>query len=214
MDLPHPFAAILLAGGRSRRTGGTDKTAATHHGRKLIELAAESTAGSLRTVIVGPPRPHDLPSGTVRVQEDPPFGGPAAGLLAGAQALGDLTGPDVAVVVLACDLVRPATALNALTSDTAIREWTRRRSDGLIAIDDDGRRQPLLAVYRLESLLRLAGDTTDLANRSLRSLLRPLHLTEIPVPSAFCTDIDTADDAREHDVILPRTTDLMTGELR
>lgn len=200
MSFPRPFAAILLAGGRSRRLGGIDKTALVVDGRSLLQHAADSVAGSELTVVVGPPGAARLPAGTLRVREDPPFCGPAAGLLAGVEALRRAGMPaGLSVVVLACDLVAPAAALTALGSHLP------HAAEGMVAVDDAGNRQPLLGVYRLDALCRLAQAPAAAADRSLRSLLAPLRVAEVAVPTRLCADIDTAADAREHHLVLPAT---------
>lgn len=89
--------AIVLAGGRARRLGGADKAHVELDGRGLLAhvldgLAATGLVG--RAAVVGPSDAADdaaLP--LVRVQEDPPFGGPVAGIGAGLAALGALGVP-------------------------------------------------------------------------------------------------------------------------
>jgi molybdenum cofactor guanylyltransferase len=78
------LGAIVLAGGRASRLGGTDKPALRVGERSLIEsvLAEASAAGARRVVVVGPDRPRlTLSTGELRVvREDPPGGGPVPAL--------------------------------------------------------------------------------------------------------------------------------------
>ncbi|MDC7121706.1 NTP transferase domain-containing protein [Cellulomonas fimi] len=79
------FDAVVLAGGRARRLGGTDKGAVVVAGQALLDHALAAVAGARAIVVVGPPsvaRP-----GVPTVQESPAFGGPVAGLAAGLAAL-------------------------------------------------------------------------------------------------------------------------------
>ena len=77
-------AAIVLAGGRASRVGGVDKTAFTIGERTLLDRALDATNGCLAVTVVGAERPTARPMTWVR--EDPPFGGPAAAIVAGLAA--------------------------------------------------------------------------------------------------------------------------------
>jgi molybdopterin-guanine dinucleotide biosynthesis protein A len=190
------FDAILLAGGRSSRLGGIDKTALRYRGATLLDSAVRAVAGARRTVIVGPQAEADVAAGVAVVREHPPFSGPAAALLTGVSAL-PVDGAAAWVVVLACDLVTPHAALDPLVAAIGRAD----DADGVIAVDDDGRRQPLLAVYRLSALRAIAG--VDATGASLHRLLVPLSLVEVPVPSALLADVDTAQAASDLGIELP-----------
>uniref|UniRef100_UPI00165DB73E molybdenum cofactor guanylyltransferase n=1 Tax=Actinotalea sp. JY-7885 TaxID=2758576 RepID=UPI00165DB73E len=72
------FDAIVLAGGQGRRLGRVSKPDVVVAGRTLLDHALAATAGARRVVVVGPPelaRP-----GVTVVREDPPSGGPVAGV--------------------------------------------------------------------------------------------------------------------------------------
>jgi molybdopterin-guanine dinucleotide biosynthesis protein A len=100
--------------------------------------------------------------------------------------------------VLACDVPRIADAvaalLDAVPFDAALPE-PGSLADGYVAVDDDGRRQPLLALYRIDSLRERLG-AIDPVGASMRLLLDGLDLTDVPVRSTVTADVDTADDAR------------------
>jgi molybdopterin-guanine dinucleotide biosynthesis protein A len=74
------LAAVVLAGGESRRFGG-DKLAADLHGLSLLERAVTELPSDARLIIVGPEREIGRPAAFVR--EEPPGGGPAAAMIAG-----------------------------------------------------------------------------------------------------------------------------------
>jgi molybdopterin-guanine dinucleotide biosynthesis protein A len=119
------------------------------------------------------------------VREDPPGGGPVAGL---ARALDEL--PDDAVLaVLAGDQPFAAAALATLRAS-----WPTPvdPADGVCAVDEDGRRQPLLAVYRAGALRSAVGPSP--AGRSMRSVLSGLALAEVAVPAHLLLDVDTPAD--------------------
>jgi molybdopterin-guanine dinucleotide biosynthesis protein A len=74
---------VVLAGGESRRFG-SDKLAADLDGRTLLDVTLASVPPDLPVVVVGPDRAVRR---TVRfVREEPPGGGPAAGLVTGLTA--------------------------------------------------------------------------------------------------------------------------------
>lgn len=176
--------AIVLAGGRASRLGGIDKTALVFHGRTLLERSISAVTGATSSAVV--------------VDESPRFGGPAAATIAG---LDSLSRPRARwTAVIAADLPHIEKALPMLLAALDTAPFT----GGVIAVDDDGRRQPLLAIYRT-SALALAGEELrgSLANLGMLRLIAPIHLTEVPLPSALCADIDTAEAAHAHGITLP-----------
>ncbi|MFS0731594.1 NTP transferase domain-containing protein [Curtobacterium sp. 1P10AnD] len=187
------FDAVLLAGGRATRLGGIDKTALGTAGSTLLDRALDASTGARRTVVVGLRDGTRAPAEVVLVREDPPFGGPVSGLAA---ALDAVPASAATTLVLACDLVRPVEAVAALRAGAAQDgPSSSTAADGWVAVDDDGRRQPLLAVYRSAALRRAVSALGEVDGASLRRLTAPLDLVEVPVPSALCADVDTPDDA-------------------
>lgn len=179
--------AIVLAGGRSSRMG-RDKLALELGGETLSSRAYAAVADAQRLVVVGPPAREGLPPHVVRVQEDPPFAGPAAAIAAGLAALGG----DVAerVVVLAADVPRAGEAVPALLA--ALDEHPA--SDGAVARSSDGHRQPLLAVYRSNALRLALAAHEPLANGSVMRVIAGLRLVEVDLPDDVLADVDTPDD--------------------
>src|SRR5689334_1276586 len=109
MDLHRPagFCGVVLAGGTAARMDGIDKAAVELRGRTLLALAVDAFLDADEVVVVAPESvPTERP--VTFVCEDPPRGGPVAGLLTGVDAL--LRRP-VLVGVLAVDMPRvtPAT---------------------------------------------------------------------------------------------------------
>ena len=94
-----PWAAIILAGGRSSRLDGVDKAGIEVGGRTMLEWALDGVIDAREVVVVGDPVPTERPVTFVR--ESPRFGGPVAGLLTGLDSL--LTVPRL-VGVIAVDM--------------------------------------------------------------------------------------------------------------
>lgn len=190
-----PYDAVLLAGGRAARLGGIDKTALHARGTTLLDHAVAAAASAVRVVVVGPRDADALPPRVVRAREDPPFAGPVAAIAAGLEAV-SVRAP--LTLVLACDLVHPEAATARLI-EAASATATDGLRDGVVAVDDDGRRQPLLALYRTaalrEAVESVRADAGTLAGTSMRRLLAPLDLVEVAVPSALCADVDDPDAA-------------------
>ncbi|MEE6288681.1 NTP transferase domain-containing protein [Georgenia sp. MJ173] len=110
--------AIVLAGGTGRRLGGASKPALMLHGRRLLDHALTATAGA-RSVAVVAPDTIAVPDGVLRTLEDPPHGGPVAGIAAGLAALDRAAqaaarGSAPLTLVLACDIPGAASAVPRL----------------------------------------------------------------------------------------------------
>lgn len=209
--------ALIVAGGRATRLGGIDKTALVWQGRSLLDGVVAAASGARRTCVVG--SDADLPANVLRAVERPRWGGPAAAIVAGLQALaGDsAAGTDSRsaagtdwVLVLAGDLVHADAAVvllldtaAGLIADGPIADGPS--ADGVISVDPAGRRQPLLAVYR-----RAALDSSALLrpadNLSVMSLIGGLSLVELLLPGALGDDVDTPADAARLGIVLPAAT--------
>src|SRR3954454_16511604 len=130
-----PFAAVVLAGGRASRLGGQPKPQLEVGGRSMLTAVLTALDGADPRVGVGAPQP--VPAGVRLVREEPPGGGPVPALAAGLAAVGDAE----VVAVLAADLPFVTAAVV-----TALRE--RLTVDGVLVVDDTGRDQLLLGVWR------------------------------------------------------------------
>lgn len=153
-----PYDGIVLAGGRARRMGGTDKTLLVVDGRRLLDTALDALAGAAQRVVVGG---AGAVPGAARVSEDPPGGGPVAALAAGVALV-----RSPVCVVLAADLPF-VTAAHVAALVTGLRDGSV-----CLAVDADGRDQPLLAAYATEALRQAL--PTDPHGASMRTLLASL----------------------------------------
>jgi len=177
------LAAIVVAGGRSSRFG-SDKLGATVGGTPLVRHSVDAALAVGATVVVVGPRPDGLPTGVVVVREVPPLSGPYSAVAAGLAAID----PDAELVlVLAGDLVDPGALLPALLEAAA------GGAEAAVAVDASGRRQPLLAAYRVGPLLGGVSGV-DPSNRAAGELLDGLHVVEVPDDGTHTRDIDTLDD--------------------
>lgn len=184
----HVVDAVVLAGGEGLRLGGVDKSAVAVAGRTMLEHVLDAVRGSRQVVVVAPPRVDA--HGHLRVQEEPPLGGPAAGLAAGVAALDD---PASLVLVLACD--QPMAA--AVIGDLLTAAVDHPDADGAVLLAADGHRQPLLAVYRtaaLQAAVARVAAGTGLDGASMRSLVADLALVDVPDVHGAAQDGDTWQD--------------------
>ena len=180
-------AAVVLAGGASRRMGG-DKLIELFPGPStVLDAVLAGLPDDLPVVVVGPSRPTARP--VLTTSEDPPGGGPAAGIAAGVAALRGT--PTPLVVVLAGDAPFAPAAVPGLLS--ALRR--DETADVAVALGPDGRPQPLLAVYRADALARATDG--DLASRPARALMDHLAAVRVPVPEVTTLDVDTPADLEE-----------------
>ena len=163
MDQLPPYAALVLAGGRAARLGGQDKPQLEVGGRTMLAAVLAAVADAERRVVVGPPQP--VPEDVVVVREQPPGGGPVAALRAGLPAIGTEV-----VAVLAGDLPFLTPALVGDLRRALV-------GDGVLVVDDGGRDQFLLGVWRTAALRAAvpgAGGPT-----SLRRVLAPLAVDRL-----------------------------------
>jgi molybdopterin-guanine dinucleotide biosynthesis protein A len=172
------WSAVVLAGGGGTRLGGVDKAAVEIGGRTLLDRLVGVLGGAERIVVAGPRR--DVRGDVTWAREDPPGGGPLAGVAAGLAHVA--TGH---VVLLAVD--QPGT-----TSATVTRLLERIETDGALLVDADGRAQWLTSAWRTEALR--AALPADPAGRSLRSVLGALDAVRVPAEPGESDDIDTPAD--------------------
>lgn len=180
--------AVILAGGRARRLGGIDKPSLVVGGRSLLEHAAAATDDARARVLVGP---HEAQPRLPAVLEEPRWGGPTLALATGLAALPDPPAGYIAVV--AADQPAVVSGLRAVLAGVTEDGPT----DGWVAEDPSGRRQPLLAVYRRPALQaavnRFAG-SRGLTGASLQAMLAGMSLTSVPLSAELCRDVDTPED--------------------
>ncbi len=142
--------------------------------------------------------------------EDPPFGGPVAGIAAGLVALeASADEPADWLLVLACDLPWGADAARLLVAaasalDTANASATEPTDtstssastvDGVHLTDTSGHVQWLAAIYRTPALRAAVDRLGDRVNgASMRQLLVGLNLNGLPDESEVGADVDTWQD--------------------
>ena len=180
------FCGVVLAGGTAARMDGVDKASIELAGRTLLAYAVDAFLDADEVVVVGPAGVRtERPVTTVF--EDPPRGGPVAGLLTGVDAL--LRTP-LLVGVLAVDMPRvtPATMRR-------LREAAAGR-DGAFLVDADGRRQ-LAGVLDAARLHDVRPDLEGQHVMALHRLLAPLDLAEVAATGDEAVDVDSWADLRD-----------------
>ncbi|MFG2625124.1 NTP transferase domain-containing protein [Streptomyces sp. NPDC048473] len=208
-----PYDAIVLAGGAAKRLGGADKPGIRVGGRALLDRVLAACADASTTVVVGGRRP------TVRAvtwtREEPQGGGPLAALDAGVRR----TAAEW-VLVLSADLpFLGESTVGALLAAAGDGQW-----DGALCTDQDGRDQPLVAVYRAEPLRRelalLATEHGSLSGLPLRLLTNELDLARVEAAPLASFDCDTWEDIasarariREHGTVLDEWITAVKNEL-
>jgi len=196
---------VILAGGAGERLGGVSKADLLLGGRRLLDhilddLAAGRAGVPLGRVVVVAPDSVAVPAGVSRTLEDPPGGGPAAGICAGLELLGD----GALVAVLTCDAPRSARALPALLVAVAggsggsgggagVDGAVVRNAagvDGAVVRNAAGYDQYLLGIYRFAALRRRAREEHGARDVSARHFFAPLHLVTVDAGD-LDRDVDT-----------------------
>jgi molybdenum cofactor guanylyltransferase len=166
MDVVAAWDAVILTGGGARRLDGVAKHLLDVGGRTVLARVVGAAAGASRVVVVGPP--DRTPGVDVFVREQPPGGGPVAALAAGLDEIqADW------VVLLAGDL--PFLTVDALSQ-------LRTAAAGapvVVAVDDDGRDQYLLALWSVGALRAAFPSKGSRAGRALRSLYRDVSVARV-----------------------------------
>jgi molybdopterin-guanine dinucleotide biosynthesis protein A len=181
--VPPDVTALVVAGGRATRFG-SDKLAAPLHGTPLLDHLVDSIPAAWPVVVVGTRR--STPRRVEWTREDPPDGGPLAGVAAGmAMVTTEL------VAVVAGDMPYAASALVELAATLAAAP---SEVSAAVATDREHVPNPLLAVYRAAEVREIL--PADPRDTPARSLLGLPHVT-VPVPGAAALDVDTRDDLDE-----------------
>jgi molybdopterin-guanine dinucleotide biosynthesis protein A len=162
-----PVAAVLLAGGRASRLGGTDKPGITIGGRSLLATvaAAAADAGASRIIIVGPTR-VGLAAGNLEfTREQPPGAGPVPAL----------RGPH----------------LRALLTTAA-----HRQTAGAVLVDGRGRTQWLVSCWRSGPLRSALDEYDGVSLGGVLGPLGPAEVMITPEPGEAppWLDCDTDED--------------------
>jgi molybdopterin-guanine dinucleotide biosynthesis protein A len=184
---------VVLAGGSGARFGHDAA------GRDKVDLLLGVTLAGLPAWlpapwVAGPERAAAPAPGLRWCREEPPGGGPVAGLAA---ALAGVRAPRV--LVLAADMPRVGravpTLLAALEADPG--------ADVAVLVDATGRAQPLATAWRSAALRAALGSLGPPAGAPARGLLAGRAVVEVPDTWGAALDVDTpADLARVKDVAM------------
>jgi molybdopterin-guanine dinucleotide biosynthesis protein A len=163
------WSVIVLSGGTNKRFG-SDKSQALLKGVTLLDHVLSFIPAGIKTVIVGKD-----------VFEQPPLGGPVAGIARGVQEV-----DTEYVAITAVDMPYGSSLfpqlLEAITDDAAM------------PVDSQGFKQPLCGIYRRQALLAALAKLGDVHGQSMRALCDLLLINEISVEAGALVDIDTPED--------------------
>jgi molybdopterin-guanine dinucleotide biosynthesis protein A len=210
VDALVPYDALILAGGAARRLGGQDKTGLLVGGQTLLDRVIAAVSDAVQVIVVGPVRPVQ---GSVRwVREEPPGGGPVAGIAAG---LAEVTAPVVAV--LAGDLpflspsaiaamraaVTPAVA-GTVTPPVAgtVTPPVAGTAAGALLVDAGDRDQLLAGCWRTAALRGAVATLATPVDASVRRTVASLPVARVRLPVDPASpppwwDCDTFDDVEQ-----------------
>lgn len=175
----------MLCGGRASRLG-SDKAQLVVEGKRLIDRFVTALPLDVAIVLVGPD-PGVMNRPVTITREDPAFGGPVAALAAALP----FVQTEVAGVV-AVDMPFATVALTGMIR--SLRDSTADRVDCVVPVDDEGRRQPLCAAYRMVALRDALSSMPAIAGSSMRELLSRMVVLERKVDPQWLIDIDTTED--------------------
>ena len=185
-----PTSVIVLCGGTSRRLGGVDKTRESLAATTVLDHLLDDLPPGWPVVCVGGMRPTTRSVQWCR--ESPAGGGPVAGIAAGLDHVGRLSGQrrrrDEAAeicVVVGGDMPFAATALLTLVDALNAQPGL----DSVLASDPDGRTQPLLAAYRFETLR--AALPREPGGARLMAVVDALLIDTVAFDSQTTLDVDT-----------------------
>ena len=163
------WSAIALSGGTNRRFG-SDKSAALLHGVSLLDHVLSFIPQEIKVVTVGKD-----------VFEEPPLGGPVAGIARGLQEV-DTEYVAIVAVDMPYGSALFSQLLNAISADAAM------------PVDADGFKQPLCGIYRRAALLSAIEKLGNPHGQSMRALCELLVIDEVHVDARALIDIDTPED--------------------
>ncbi|GAA1396606.1 molybdenum cofactor guanylyltransferase [Luteococcus peritonei] len=194
---------IVLAGGGSVRMG-QPKQGLELAGRSLLQRTVDACLdqGCSRVAVLAPAaQAGGWVAADERVLvtlEDPPDGGPVAGIVAGLEALSPAD--DDQVWVLACDLPRVDELMAALQAMELPDElaW--------VPVDEEGWPQFLAARYPVAALRRTVAENPG-RDIAARRLLRAIPKVPVSLPGELLTDVDSPQQARAAGIELDRPRD-------
>jgi molybdopterin-guanine dinucleotide biosynthesis protein A len=168
------WQVVVLTGGGSRRMG-RDKATLDVAGTSLLDRTLAGVPDEIPVVVAGPPVAVGR-DGVRFVREDPPDGGPVAGLEA---ALSLVTTP--VVVVLATDLPLVGGVPGLLATALSTDDGPENGSDAVLAEDASGRAQQLCAAYRTAALRRAIDEAGPAAGAAMRDVVARMRVDTVNV---------------------------------
>ena len=177
-------SVIVLTGGSSKRFG-SDKSQAKIGGVSLIERILISIPSEFETIIVGQD-PKIFGAHYRTVQENPIGGGPLAGFKAGLEIC-----TSEIIVLIATDMPF------AVSRTLHLMESMKPHDDAVMYVDEEGLKQSLAAIYRVEAVERALSLMGNAHGQSMQTLLSHLLIREIEMSKEVAQalrDIDTTED--------------------
>ena len=175
--------AIILAGGQSRRMGGADKAQVRAFGLRLVDRLACQLPYGMPSIVISP---HYL--GLPQVCESPLFGGPVAGIEAGARALSHCE----RLALFAVDAPDSPQLLpdlyGALDAVPSVGAAITRAADGYL--------QPLCSLWHTAALFERLGALESTRNVSVLRIIRGADFVEVAGTGAE-RDYDTPAELRD-----------------
>lgn len=194
------IGAIILGGGRAKRMGGVQKADTLWQGRRFLDILQDGLETErlrlgleLQTVVVAPPAVK-VRGGTLQTLEDPPFGGPVAGVGAGLRALGGSGAfsesgckPE-AILLLSCDAPFAASALGVFWP-----VWEKDSSLDVLTASWEESSRPMPALF---STLAIEAACADPKVDSLRGLYAGAQLRwkQLEVPEWMLQGANTVEE--------------------
>lgn len=170
-------AAIVLAGGRSRRFGMDKLGARLPDGRSVLDHAvagAAAVAGEILVVVApGAAQPDGLPDRVVLVHDPEPDGGPLMGLAAGLETVSGAI-----VLVVGGDM--PTLEASVLRLLIAAVEADPSADGARLEVDGATGASVLPCVLRRSAARRACGEALAAGDRRLRGALERLTTTVVP----------------------------------
>ena len=171
MPTPPEVTGLLLAGGGSRRFG-RDKALATLDGVPFVARVHAALAVHTTSVLLSTgPTPRAYPVDARVVLDPVPNGGPLAGLAAGLAACETpwLVSAAVDLPFLTAEVLRPLLGAVPEVVDVAV------------AVDEDGRRQPTVALWRVATVGPVVSERLAARRLALHGLIGRLEAREVPI---------------------------------
>jgi molybdopterin-guanine dinucleotide biosynthesis protein A len=163
------WSVIVLSGGTNKRFG-SKKSEALLHGISLLDHVLSFIPKEVKTVIVGKD-----------VFEEPPLGGPVAGIARGLQEV-DTEFVAIAAVDMPYGSALFSQLLNSISADAAM------------PIDAQGFKQPLCGIYRRNALVSALEKLGDPHGQSMHALCDLLTINAVQVDAPALIDVDTPED--------------------